>query len=306
MPLDWLKLLLNKATLGKHSEITGGTITMERNKAVVLLSAFLILLVLAAYSNVTQNSSAEEIGDSSAKSSQRTVTPESSVTTENSTAPKTETPSRSSEDSRAPESNKIKIALTFDDGPTSNTNRILDCLEKHGAKATFFIQGSYAVNDPDTVRRMDTLGMEVANHTYSHISLNDRNFNEFMAELDKAGNLIKELTGKHTTVLRFPGGALNYSDDVIKKIPFSIFNWTINTEDWRARSKQQIIDSIRGSGDGAILFLHDSPALTAEALEECIPQMIDEGYEFLTLSELAKANGITLTLGTVYDELTLK
>ncbi|WP_378954285.1 polysaccharide deacetylase family protein [Pelosinus sp. sgz500959] len=200
-------------------------------------------------------------------------------------------------------SNKIKIALTFDDGPVENTNRLLDCFEKYNVKTTFFVLGSKAEKNPDTIKRMDALGMEVANHTYNHTSLNFYNYQEFMSEAKRAGDLLEKLTGKRTTILRFPGGALNYRQDVIARIPYSIINWTINTEDWKASSKQVIIDRIRNSKDGAILFLHDSPVLTAEALEECLPQLLEEGYEFLTISELAKANGIMLLPGTIYDRL---
>ncbi len=200
-------------------------------------------------------------------------------------------------------SDKIKIALTFDDGPVENTNRLLDCFEKYNVKATFFVLGSKAEKNSDTIKRMDALGMEVANHTYNHTSLRFYNYQEFTAEIERAGDLLEKLTGKRTTILRFPGGALNYRQDVIARIPYSIINWTINTEDWKANSKQVIIDRIRNSKDGAILFLHDSPVLTAEALEECLPQLLGENYEFLTISELAKANGIMLLPGTIYDRL---
>ena len=122
-----------------------------------------------------------------------------------------------------------------------------------------------------------------------------------MEELNKSNDLIESLTHKKTTILRFPGGAYGYSEKLIEKIPYSIFNWTTDTKDWQANNTKDIIDKIRASKDGDILFLHDYPTITARALEESLPELINEGYEFMTLSELAKANGITLKLGTIYD-----
>lgn len=258
-----------------------------------LLLLSLILLVLCACAKISDRSIGS-LNESSKMNPQREL--QQSPKLANSISPETAATNHI-------KSNKIKVALTFDDGPDENTNRLLDSFEKYNVKATFFVLGSKAEKNPDIVKRMDALGMEVANHTYNHTSLHFYNYQEFMAEVEREGDLLEKLTGKRTTILRFPGGALNYSQDVIARIPYSIMNWTINTEDWKASNKQVIIDRIHNSKDGTILFLHDSPILTVEALEECLPQLLEEGYEFLTISELAKANGIMLLPGTIYDRL---
>ena len=153
----------------------------------------------------------------------------------------------------------MMVALTFDDGPSSFTDRLLDCLEANNAKATFFMVGKEIEYFSDQVKRMETLGCELGNHTYSHTDLATLAPEDMSAEIAGVDELLTELTGHGATVVRPPYGSVNSS---VKE--------TVGTVD---------------------------------AAEILIPQLKKQGYEMVTVHELAKRNGIQLGTGTTYSDL---
>lgn len=198
---------------------------------------------------------------------------------------------------------KKAVALTFDDGPSSFTDRILDCLEENNAKATFFMVGQEIANFPDTVKRMDALGCELGNHTYSHVDLTTlKNAEEISREVGGTDQALLKLVDKGASVLRPPYGSIN--DKVTASVGTPMILWSIDTLDWKTQDPQQTVDTVLSQvEDGSIILMHDIFETSALAAETLIPRLIQEGYELLTIHDLAASKGITLKTGIAYGAL---
>lgn len=194
------------------------------------------------------------------------------------------------------------VALTFDDGPSSFTGRLLDCLESNHAKATFFMTGTEIASFPDEVKRMKELGCELGNHTYDHTDLTTLSIEEISSEISKVDMQLLELTGQGATVVRPPYGSLN--DTVRSTIGTPMILWSIDTLDWKTQDPDSIVKEVTDHvKDGSIILMHDIFSTTVDAAEILIPKLIEDGYELLTIHELASDRGIELSAHTTYSEL---
>ena len=194
------------------------------------------------------------------------------------------------------------MALTFDDGPSSFTDRLLDCLEKNKAKATFFMVGKEIEYFSEEVKRMQKLGCELGNHTYSHADLTSLSPEEMTAEIAGVDNLLAELTGQGASVVRPPYGSVN--DSVKSTVGTPMILWSIDTLDWESQDPDKIVETtVSQVEDGSVILMHDIFSTSVDAAEILIPRLKKEGYEFVTVHELAKKNGIKLSTGTTYRDL---
>lgn len=209
---------------------------------------------------------------------------------------------KTASDSNKKASIKGQIALTFDDGPSSFTSRLLDCLEANNAKATFFLVGEEASYFQEEVKRIAALGCELGNHTYSHADLTSLDAEGIVSEISRTDQLLTELTGQASTALRPPYGSIN--DQVSATVTTPMFLWSVDTRDWETLDAQKTIDSVLSEAkDGAIILMHDIYSETVDAAEVIIPKLIQQGYELVTVHELAASKGIDLQAGIAYTEL---
>lgn len=200
------------------------------------------------------------------------------------------------------EKEKKTIALTFDDGPSSFTGRLLDCLEKNNAKATFFMVGKEIESFPDEVKRMEKLGCELGNHTYSHTDLTTLSSEEISNEIGTVDKLLYDLAGHGATVVRPPYGSIN--DNVRSTVGTPMMLWSVDTLDWETEDVQKIVDTVMSSAeDGAVILMHDIFKTSVDAAEIIIPKLIKEGYELVTVHELAEKYGITMESGIAYGAM---
>lgn len=200
------------------------------------------------------------------------------------------------------EKEKKTIALTFDDGPSSFTGRLLDCLEKNNAKATFFMVGKEIESFPDEVKRMEKLGCELGNHTYSHTDLTTLSSEEISNEIGTVDKLLYDLAGHGATVVRPPYGSIN--DNVRSTVGTPMMLWSVDTLDWETEDVQKIVDTVMSSAeDGAVILMHDIFKTSVDAAEIIIPKLIKEGYDLVTVHELAEKKGITMEPGTAYGAM---
>lgn len=215
------------------------------------------------------------------------------------TPEETPAPAADKEDASA----RKTIALTFDDGPSSFTDRLLDCLEANHAKATFFLVGEEASYFPEQVQRIDSLGCEIGNHSYTHTDFTTLDASGIASEISRTDELITELTGHASTVLRPPYGSIN--DNVTSSAATPMITWSIDTEDWSTLDAQKTVDCVLSQAqDGAVILMHDIYSETVDAAEMIIPKLIEEGYELVTIHELAEAHGVELKAGIAYGSLT--
>lgn len=196
--------------------------------------------------------------------------------------------------------NKPMIALTFDDGPSVYTPRILDCLEKYGQKATFFVVGTNAARYGSTMKRAYDMGCEIGNHSYNHPNLNRLSYNGIVNEMNATDVHIIAATGSAATVSRTPGGS--YNSTVCSTIKTPIILWSVDTMDWKTRDTWSTVNSVLNNAkDGDIVLMHDIHSPTIRAAEILIPELVSRGYQLVTVSELAQYRGNGMQPGCVYN-----
>lgn len=184
--------------------------------------------------------------------------------------------------------NKI-IALTFDDGPNHNTNKVLDILEKYNVKATFFLLGSNIKGNEKIVKRMNSLNMEIGNHMYSHKIATKLKQKELKEEIAKTDKLIYDITGTYPTTIRPSYGI--YNNKLKKNIDRPIILWNIDTLDWKYHDSKKIAERVfKNLNRGKIVLMHDIYNATANSLEIIIPTLLENNFKFVTISELLYYN----------------
>lgn len=199
---------------------------------------------------------------------------------------------------------KPMVALTFDDGPSKHTARLLDIFATHGGKGTFFVIGNLIDSRADTVKRMSDEGHEVAGHSWNHRQLTKLTSDELTDQLMTTRAKICEVTGVDSTVIRPPYGAFN-SD--VKKICSNLgivmVNWSVDTLDWKNKNADMVYNAIMSDvKDGDIILCHDLHATTVDAMERVIPDLIEKGYQLVTVSELLSYGDEEVCAGEVYNK----
>lgn len=198
---------------------------------------------------------------------------------------------------------KPMIALTFDDGPNpSSTCRVLDTLQLHNARATFFVVGRLAEKYPDVLVRMNEIGCQVGNHTYDHPELIRISKGKIESQLAGTNNIITNATGIKPTVMRPPYGSYNQTVSSCAKTP--IILWSIDTLDWKYRNATVVTNSVLSNvKDGDIILMHDIHDTTATAAENIVPALIERGFQLVTIDELAYYKNKTLLPGVAYSRI---
>ena len=199
--------------------------------------------------------------------------------------------------------NKPMLALTFDDGPSDQTDRILKVLMQYDARATFFVIGNKLEEYADVLKRTAASGNEIACHTWSHPNLVKTSAAKIRTQITRTTELIKELTGVEVTCMRPPYGNQNVNvRNVCKDLNLTIIRWKIDTSDWRTRNADKTYKAIiKGAGNGEIILCHDLYATTATAAEKAIPELIEMGYQLVTVSELLSFHKEGAVPGKVYN-----
>ena len=200
-----------------------------------------------------------------------------------------------------PSQQKKMVALTFDDGPGQYTMELLNCLEENGAHATFFMQGINAEQYPDEIKKMKEIGCELGNHSYNHPQLTTLSGDEIKNQFEKTSSIIEDACGSRPTVARTPYGAQD--ETVLSYVGMPCFMWDIDTLDWKTMNADSTYNTTMDSvTDGDIVLMHDIHQPSVEAALRIIPDLIEQGYKLVTVSELAKAKGITLQDGKSYTD----
>lgn len=206
---------------------------------------------------------------------------------------------------KSEEANCPVIYLTFDDGPSENTVKILDILAEYNIKATFFVVGKETERAKEIYRRLVLEGHTVGNHTYSH-EYNEiyASTEDFWAQIQKNDDLFYSCTGKHLEIMRFPGGSNNtvserYCKGIMQKLRAQAkekglvyFDWNVSATDAEVALQKTsiIIDEVLKNSDGlkkSIVLMHDNApkTTTVEALREIIEALLERGCVFRALDQ---------------------
>ena len=182
------------------------------------------------------------------------------------------------------------IAITFDDGPSAQlTPRLLDILKERGIRATFFVVGRNVAEYPDIVRRMDSEGHEIANHSWSHPALTKLGVESFRKQIENTNQAIANATGKRPVLMRPPYGATSVSLNkrLNEQFGLKVILWSVDPLDWKYRNSDRVYNSIvQNTRPGSIILAHDIHATTVAAMPATLDALLAKGYKFVTVSEL--------------------
>lgn len=184
------------------------------------------------------------------------------------------------------------LALTFDDGPHPvYTQKLLALLQRENVKATFFVIGKMVERQPDLLRAIDQAGMEVGNHTFSHVTLTKIPLVEAETEYRANNDIVQKVIGKSMRFCRPPGG--DYDAEVITaatKNQLTTVLWTDDPGDY-ANPGDNVIEqrTLARLSNGGIILLHDGVQQTLDVLPQIIAYAKKNGYRFVTCSELQRS-----------------
>ncbi len=189
------------------------------------------------------------------------------------------------------------LALTYDDGPNDPyTWRMMEVLERHGVKATFFLIGHYVQQKPAIARALVAAGHSIGSHTWSHPNLIFEQVTELRQQLVKTRQAILDATGVETKLFRPPfGGRRPATLRTVRAFGLQTVMWNVTGRDWKARSADEIVARaerrIRG---GDVILLHDGSHVrmdvdrsrSVEATDRILGRYLREGFEFVTIPEM--------------------
>ncbi len=191
------------------------------------------------------------------------------------------------------------VAITFDDGPSQYTGRLLDALKDRGAKATFFVVGEMAAAHPDLLKRIAEEGHQLANHTADHKNLANCSEGTILSQLEEVNAHLRKAAGEQNFWLRPPYGS--YNKKVKQTVSCPIILWSVDTLDWKYRNADTVYQNIISStGDGDIILLHDLYSTSVEGAIRAIDTLQSRGFKFVTVKELLRRRAITPENGKAY------
>ncbi|MBB6674176.1 polysaccharide deacetylase family protein [Cohnella nanjingensis] len=181
------------------------------------------------------------------------------------------------------------VLLTFDDGPKAEKTLkpLLDTLDKHKAKAIFFVNGYRVKARPELLKEIDDRGQIIGNHSWDHIQLGKEKADKIQDQLERVQAIVKEVTGKTPVFFRPPNASGN--DDVhaaAKKNGMLYMTWSNGSLDWALGSKtkdkpQAVIDNVlKQLHPGSNILMHELP-WTGEALDRLLDALEEKGYGFV-------------------------
>jgi|SRR5215831_1738161 len=191
--------------------------------------------------------------------------------------------------------NRNAVALTFDDGPSADTEDVLDILADYQVPATFFMVGRQVETFPGIAQRVSAEGHGVGNHSYSHPIYLFHGSSETREQLQRTQDLISETIGVRPTVARPPGGVRTRAYfRAARSLDLRTVQWDVSGFDWKRISPRQIADNVlRRVRPGSIILLHDGDSEgkkdrrnTVVALPLIIKRLTAHGLEIAPLTQL--------------------
>jgi peptidoglycan/xylan/chitin deacetylase (PgdA/CDA1 family) len=187
------------------------------------------------------------------------------------------------------------IALTFDDGPSESTPRLLEILAAHSVRATFFQCGANVRRLPEVAREVAAAGHEIGNHSDTHPKLHFKSPDFIYSELAGAQEAIWHATGIRPPYFRPPFGIRWFGlREAQHRLGLMGVMWTTIAMDWKWPSERIIPHLLRGASNGAIFCLHDGRKtqprpdirVTLETVREVLPKLMEQGFHFEKVSNI--------------------
>jgi len=197
---------------------------------------------------------------------------------------------------------KPYIALTFDDGPSKYTSRILDILEQYPGRASFFVQGNKVAENESIIRRAMYMNCEVICHSWDHPDMTKISGRAIKKQLIDTITAIARVTNTASLMFRPPYGYINEKvEKIAAKLGLTIILWSVDPRDWDTQNAAEVYDYIKWNvKDKDIVLCHDVHKSTLEAMIYLIPELLEEGCQLVTVSELLQHKYGELIPGKVY------
>ncbi|MEE1101654.1 MAG: polysaccharide deacetylase family protein [Agathobacter sp.] len=184
-----------------------------------------------------------------------------------------------------------KIAISFDAAwGAEDFDRIMEILDKHKVKATFFMTGNWVNDNPECVKTLVDKGHDLGNHSEHHYDMTTISQEEMKKEIMDVHESVKQLTGYEMELFRPPYGA--YDNNVINvayDCDYFPIEWNVDSLDWKDYGAESIIKTVtehKDLGPGSIILCHNGAKYTADALDELLTKLKEKGYELVPISEL--------------------
>ena len=186
------------------------------------------------------------------------------------------------------------LYFTFDDGPAEDTAGVLNVLEQHGAKATFFVVGQMVQKHPGLLRAEAEAGHYIGNHTFTHPHLEGMPHADFLRELNETAAVVQTAAGELLTIdgrmhlMRPPYGSIDENTAPwSRELGYDMVLWDIDPNDWDQPGADKIASQVLAEAwPGAIVLLHDGGgdrSQTVTALQLILPNLASNGYLFHSL-----------------------
>ena len=182
-----------------------------------------------------------------------------------------------------------KIAITFDAAwSADDTDELIEIMEKFNAHCTFFAVGDWLDKNPKEAKRLFDAGNEIANHSNTHPAFSKLSKDKVKEEIAACNEKIKAITGKDNRLLRAPSGDYdNKSVEAAEELNMKMIQWSIDSLDWKKLSSEEMTARLVSKAEnGAIMLFHNGVKNTPSAFYEVLKKLTDEGYSFVTVSEL--------------------
>lgn len=192
---------------------------------------------------------------------------------------------------RAESADKV-VALTFDDGPDADsTPRVLDLLKRYDVRATFFVVGEQARQNPELIHRMVAEGHTVAGHSYYHLPQSTLwSSQRYTEELFRCNDVVARVTGLRMRLYRPPFGVTNPPiARAVKNLRLIPVGWSVRSLDTMTKNSDRVVDRVmRGLRGGDVILLHDRLENSEELLEKLLTALRTQHYTTATVDELFK------------------
>lgn len=195
------------------------------------------------------------------------------------------------------ETEEKKIAVTFNCAwGAEDIPQILEILEKYNAKASFFILGQWANDNPEKVRMITEAGHEIGNHSNTHPDMAAMEKTEIFREIVRCSENIEKACGIKPELFRAPSGS--YSNTLVEaasELGFTSVQWDIDSRDWKNLAPGEIIASVtKNVQKGSIILFHSGKENTLSALPQILEILSNRGFEFVKVSELIYKRNYTV------------
>ncbi|MCL2628759.1 MAG: polysaccharide deacetylase family protein [Oscillospiraceae bacterium] len=194
------------------------------------------------------------------------------------------------------------IALSFDDGPGIYTNDFLNLLEQYNIRVTFCTIGNLVNTQATALKRAVELGNEIIGHSWDHKNLAKLNAEDVKQQIESTRDAIEAVTGLAVPMFRPPYGAVSDTMKTVSaELGYAMINWNVDPEDWNTKDVDKVYDAVMAQvKDRAIILSHEIYHSTLEAYKRLIPELLSQGYQIVTVSELLKLKYNDLTPGNIY------